>query len=151
MFSRSVEYALRAMVALAARYNDPMTVKEISEATQVPRPYLSKMMNNLARAELVRSRRGLGGGFVLTRSPDETTLLDIINTVDPMKRTHACPLEDEDAAARCPLHRRLDEALEAVDQVFHGATLGQIVGEESEDVRLCVTHLIHQQRRGAEE
>ena len=151
MFSRSVEYALRAMVALAARYNDPMTVKEISEATQVPRPYLSKMMNNLARAELVRSRRGLGGGFALARPPNETTLLDIINTVDPMKRTRACLLEDERAAARCPLHRRLDEALEAVDHVLHGTTLAQIVGEEGGDVRLCVTQLIHQRRRGREE
>ena len=114
MFSISVEYALRAMVALALRYNEPLTVKQISKATQVPRPYLSKVMHNLARAELVRSQRGLGGGFVLSRAPEEITILDVVNAVDAIKH-RGCPSEKD--GATCPLHRLLDQALDAIDDV----------------------------------
>ena len=87
-----------------------MTVQQISDVTHVPKPYLSKMMQNLARTGMLQSRRGLGGGFLLSRSPDEITVLDIINSVEPIKHDNTCTSDIGDHGALCPLHRCLNDA-----------------------------------------
>ena len=65
MFSQTVEYSLRAVVALAQNERKTCTCQELAELTQVPGPYLSKVMQPLVQSGLVRSRRGLHGGFAL--------------------------------------------------------------------------------------
>ena len=138
MFSQTVEYALRALVTLAFRYDDPMTVQQISEVAHIPRPYLSKMMQNLARCDLVRSRRGLGGGFALAQPPDKTTIWDIINAVDPIRRIHTCPREaTEGQDPSCPLQHRFDQALTMLEELFHDTTLGNVVDEIGDRSGLC--------------
>ena len=137
MFSQTVEYALRALVALAFRYDHPMTVQQISEVAHIPRPYLSKMMQNLARANMVRSRRGLGGGFALVHPPDETTIWDIINAVDPIRRIHTCPRDDDHQDMACPLQRRFDRAVTLLEELFHDTTLGNVVNEIGDRSQLC--------------
>jgi len=136
MFSQTVEYALRALIALAFRYDNPMTVQQISEVAHIPRPYLSKMMQNLARADMVRSRRGLGGGFALAHPPDETTIWDIINAVDPIRRIRTCPRE-EDQDTACPLQRRFDRSLTLLEELFHDTTLGNVVNEIGDRSHHC--------------
>ena len=91
MISQTVEYALRAVVTIAQHANQPCTAQEVSEITQVPAPYLSKVMQGLVRANLVASKRGLHGGFVLTKEPSELSILEVIDAVDPMKRIRKCP------------------------------------------------------------
>ena len=139
MFSQTVEYSLRAMVALAFRDDGPMTVQQISEVAHVPRPYLSKMMQILARADMVRSQRGLGGGFVLARAPDELTVWDIINAVDPVKRLGSCPLDIEGHGTTCPLHRRIDHALDLIEKAFQETTLREVVEECGANSPLCTS------------
>ena len=65
MISRTVEYALRAVVHLADRAPESRSTDQIAEATRVPKAYLSKVLQNLGRAGVVRSRRGIGGGTTL--------------------------------------------------------------------------------------
>ena len=68
MFSQTVEYALRAVVYLADQAPEARTTDQISEATQVPKPYLSKVLQNLGRSDIVRSQRGIGGGVTLVKT-----------------------------------------------------------------------------------
>ena len=68
MISQAVEYSLRAMVWLSYCQSQPVTTQQIAEVAGIPAPYLAKLMQGLVRVELVRSRRGCGGGFVLARS-----------------------------------------------------------------------------------
>ena len=75
MLSQSVEYALRAVVFLA-REGEPRTTAQVADATQVPAAYLSKVLQGLARASIVRSQRGIGGGMTLVPDPDELTIVD---------------------------------------------------------------------------
>lgn len=137
MISQSVEYSLRAMVMLGYRHGEPTTVQQIAELTRVPAPYLSKLMQGLVRAGLVRSRRGLGGGFVLLKQPAEITMWDIVDAVDPIKRIRSCPLEIESHESLCPLHRRLDEALAHIENAFRGTTLADILNERAGSTPLC--------------
>ena len=71
MFSQTVEYALRAIVFLADRNPETTTTEQIAEVTRVPSAYLSKVLQSLSRGGLVRSQRGLRGGFTLTKDPSE--------------------------------------------------------------------------------
>ncbi len=129
MFSQTAEYALRAVVYLASQQGTPRTTQEIAKATQVKIAYLSKVMQNLGRHGLVQSQRGLHGGFTLSRSADELTVLDILMAVDPIQRIKSCPLGIKGHVNLCPLHRRLDQAMKLVEDALRKSTLAELLAE----------------------
>lgn len=136
MFSRTVDYALRAALYLAGE--SPRTTDEVAAATRVPKAYLSKVLQGLARAGLVRSRRGVGGGMTLARAPETMTILEVVNAVEPIGRIETCPLGlPAHGRDLCPLHRRLDDALASVESAFAGTTLAEVLAEPSRSVPLC--------------
>lgn len=127
MFSQTTEYALRAMVYLTEHFGTACGSEQISVATQVPKPYLSKILRDLVVGELISSTRGPHGGFLMTRSPDQITILDVVSAVDPIKRITACPLGRPDHKALCPLHRQMDAAIAHVEASLRSTTLKQLV------------------------
>jgi Rrf2 family protein len=138
MFSQTVEYALRAVVQLASAGEEPQTTEQIARATKVPQAYLSKVLQSLVQAGIVRSQRGIGGGMALVRPPAALTILEVVNAVDPIRRIRSCPLELAAHGVRlCPLHRRVDNALAMVEEAFRSTTLKEILDEPSESVPLC--------------
>ena len=138
MFSQTVEYALRAVVHLASKAPVARTTDQIAEATRVPRAYLSKVLQGLIRGGVAQSQRGLGGGMTLVKSPEELTILEVINSVEPIGRIHTCPLGLAAHGVRlCPLHRRLDNALATVEEAFAATTLAEVLAEPSLSVPLC--------------
>ena len=77
------DYAARALLSLALHGSDrPTSVKEIAERTNLPQPYLEQILLSAKGAGLVRSKRGVGGGYVLARPPAEITLADIVGAVE---------------------------------------------------------------------
>lgn len=123
-----MEYALRATVYLAAQHGKPCVNHEIAAAMQVPAGYLAKVMQNLRRAGIVTSQRGLKGGFELSRPATEITILDVVNAVDPVPRIMQCPLGlKEHAHQLCPLHKQLDSAAAMVEAVFADHTIEEMV------------------------
>jgi Rrf2 family protein len=78
------DYASRALLSLALHREDasPTSVRDIAERTGLPQPYLEQILLALKGAGLVRSKRGVGGGYVLARAPEEITLADIVSAVD---------------------------------------------------------------------
>lgn len=138
MFSQTVEYALRAVVHLADQSPAARTTDQIAEATLVPKPYLSKVIQGLCRAGLVQSKRGIGGGITLVKSPSELTILDVVNAVEPIARIRQCPLGLKTHGVRlCPLHRRMDNALAMVEKAFQETTLAEVLAEPTRSHPLC--------------
>ncbi len=77
------DYACRALLSLALHPEvQPTSVRDIAERTGLPQPYLEQILLALKGAGLVRSKRGVGGGYVLARSPEEITLGQIVSAVD---------------------------------------------------------------------
>ena len=78
------DYASRALLSLALHtdHQAPTSVRDIAERTGLPQPYLEQILLALKGAGLVRSKRGVGGGYVLARHPDEISLSDIVSAVD---------------------------------------------------------------------
>ena len=138
MFSQTVEYALRAVVYLAYEAPEARTTEEIHKATQVKKAYLSKILQGLAKKGIVTTQRGVGGGVALGKTPEELTILDVVNAVEPIERIRTCPLGLSSHGVRlCPLHRRIDSALELVETAFGNTTLAEVLAEPSKSVPLC--------------
>lgn len=132
VISRTAEYALRAVVHLAADSgaNPSQTVGQIAAGTRVPAGYLAKVLQSLSRAGLIASQRGLGGGFRLVKSPGETSIFEVIQAVDPIQRIRTCPLGlDAHGTNLCPLHRRLDDAMALIEEQFRTTTIAEVLGD----------------------
>ncbi|MCL6091566.1 MAG: Rrf2 family transcriptional regulator [Actinobacteria bacterium] len=77
------DYACRALLSLALHGGDtPTSVRDIALRTGLPQPYLEQILLALKGAGLVRSKRGVGGGYVLARPPDKLTLGQVVAAVD---------------------------------------------------------------------
>ncbi len=138
MISQTVEYALRAVAHLASESPESRTTKQIAAATQVPAAYLSKVLQGLVKAKIVRSQRGIGGGVSLVEDPKKLTILDVINAVEPLQRITQCPLDLKSHGPNlCPLHRRLDNAMAQVEAAFAGTTLAEVLNESGQSKPLC--------------
>ncbi len=138
MISQTAEYALRAMVYLAQYPGSSHTNQQIARVTRVPLGYLAKVLQNLSRAGLITSRRGLGGGFALAKPAEEISIYEVVQAVDPIPRITSCPLKLRAHRDRlCPLHQRLDNAWELVEQSFRSTSLYDLIAEAGEDGVLC--------------
>lgn len=137
MFSQTVEYALRTVLHLAS-VGRSCTTAEIATATQVPRAYLSKVIQSLAAAGIVASHRGAGGGVVLVRAATDLTILEVVNAVEPIQRIHTCPLNlAAHGVNLCPLHRRMDSALAMVETALRESTVAEVLSEPTTSIPLC--------------
>jgi len=142
MLSQTAEYALRAMSHLAYMPDGLVSTGELAEFTKVPSNYLAKVLQSLARADLVTGRRGVGGGYRLARASTEITLLDVINAIDPIRPISTCPLGLENhSGALCPLHSKLDEAARTMISMFDGITLKDVISEPGRNRPLCNTEM----------
>jgi Rrf2 family protein len=138
VFSQTAEYALRAVMVLGAHLDHPLTTQQIAASTRVPAGYLSKVLQALGRAGFVKAQRGLGGGFVLSKSLEKLTVLDVINAVDPLKRIDHCPLGLAAHGRRmCSLHQRLDLGIAMMESLFGQTTLGQLLADQNPSRPLC--------------
>lgn len=134
MISITAEYALRAVVFLARDHEHAWTTRHVAAATRIPASYLSKVLQSLVKAEIIRSVRGIYGGYQLARPPAEFTALEVINGVDPIPRIRRCPLGLDDHDVRlCPLHRRIDAAIALTEKAFAQTTLGELRRETKTD------------------
>ena len=103
MLSRSIGYGLIAVAFIAKRGGDAWTQGElVSEEYDIPIEYLLKIMNQLVRADILRSKRGPSGGYSLARPAKDITMLEVIEAVDG------------------PFHRSFDFASQAKKNRFSG-------------------------------
>ena len=106
LFSRSSFHAIRALTYLAMQPLGKLSgTREISECEHIPRPFIPKVLLPLRRAHLVRSFRGIRGGYDLAVPPDQINLLAIMRCIDGMPLSD-CVLEDHPCASQheCALH-----------------------------------------------
>jgi Rrf2 family protein len=120
------DYAARALLSLALHAADrPTSVKEIAERTGLPQPYLEQILLAIKGAGLVRSKRGVGGGYVLARPPSEITLADVIAAVDgPLT---SAPDSHDHCEGHCVLQEVWVGVSEETRAILEGFTLQTLV------------------------
>ncbi len=109
-------YALRIMAALATR-TESASLREIAEGEQIPFKYAESIVRSLVKANLVESKRGKAGGYLLTRAPEEYPLSEVLHAAEESLAATDCTGGKEAAcpnAATCPslpVWRALDETV----------------------------------------
>lgn len=136
--SQTAEYALRSVVWLAQKPGEPQTTQQLADGTQVSVSYLPKVLQPLGRANILTSQRGINGGYSLDRDPEDLTVLEVINCVDPIQRIKRCPLRLEThTGGLCPLHRMLDDSIAATEQQFGSMTIANLLRQDTGMKPLC--------------
>ena len=102
MFSTKAEYGVRVMVALACgEGSEPVSLAEIAEREQLPLAYLEHVVARLRKAELVDSRRGARGGYLLARPAEEISMAEVVAALEGAIAPIECITEGADGALRC--------------------------------------------------
>jgi len=122
MISQRTYYALRAVLELAVEYGrEPVKIGRIAKTQAIPHRFLEVILNGLKQAGFVESRRGAGGGYVLTRAPRSLTVGDVIRSVQGPEVPVSCLRGDAhdtcELRGRCvflPMWRRVDEAVAGI-------------------------------------
>lgn len=108
MFSKSCEYAIKAVIHLCMETKDGgrLSVAEISEAIDSPEPFTAKILQVLAKHGIVSSAKGPGGGFFIEPDADPIIVMDIIELIDGKGAFDRCGLglKECDANHPCPIH-----------------------------------------------
>ncbi|HRY84780.1 MAG TPA: Rrf2 family transcriptional regulator, partial [Candidatus Cloacimonadota bacterium] len=84
------EYALRALIELAGSNEDALSAREICERQDLPKKYVEHLLAGLKAAELISSSAGSRGGYVLSRSPEQIDLAQIMAAVEDKSQDLAC-------------------------------------------------------------
>ena len=143
MLSQTSEYALRAMSCLAINPEESRTAAGLARVTQVPPDYLAKVLQQLAAAGLISGRRGVGGGYQLTKAPAQIKLIDVVAAVAEVKRIETCPLGLVTHGTNlCPLHRITDMAVKAVIDVYATRTLADLLNNQGQNTPMCEAQLV---------
>jgi Rrf2 family protein len=102
LVTRESDYAIRTVLYLALGDDRVATVAEVAGAMDIPRTFLSKIVQRLAKGELVESIRGVNGGFRLKRSPSDISLLEVVEAIQGIAAINACVAERK-ACGRCSI------------------------------------------------
>src|SRR5216684_8400082 len=127
------EYALRALLVLGLNYHqDVVRIRSISEQQNIPKRFLEQILNDLKSAGVVRSKRGVAGGYRLARKPEEITLAAVVRHIEGALAPVSCVSErfyekcscpDE---SRCAIRSVMKEIREAVVQIAERITIAEL-------------------------
>lgn len=129
ILSRTSQYAVQALIYMATQpANTPVLNKDIASQLNVPAPYLAKILQSLAKGDLLYSYRGRMGGFCLKEDGMELSLMDILLQTEGPSFTHSCLLglkkcSDETA---CPVHFRWLPVKEKILGLLKETNLGKL-------------------------
>ncbi len=121
LFTKSTAYALQALIELSS-YDKPVDVNTLSEKTDIPKPFLAKLLQNLSKKNVIKSYKGIHGGFLLTKKPEEIKILDIFKTIEDKdslvfycsSSSQNCTRERSSICSTMPFFNRLENEIETI-------------------------------------
>jgi Rrf2 family protein len=107
IFSKKCEYGLQAVLYLSSlKGNEVTSADEISAKLNIPKEFVSKILQSLTGSGIVASKKGKSGGFSLAKHPSQIRLLDIVEAIDGLEVFNSCVLGFPHCSSEnpCPLH-----------------------------------------------
>jgi Rrf2 family protein len=126
---RRVEYGLRAVIYLAGQEpNRCCSITEIAQQQGVPKNFLEKIIQDLMRGGLIRSKRGSCGGYTLARPSEMISFRDVVEAIDGPIAVNACVEEhvDCDQLPRCSMVSVWREVQDRVTEIFGRTTIAAL-------------------------
>ena len=134
---RRVDYGLRAVIYLSVQ--DPeksCSIAEIAKQQGVPRKFLEKIIQDLMRCGLIKSKRGVSGGYTLARPPEEISFYQVIEAIEGPVAVNACMDEHMscEQLPRCSMLNVWSEVQRKVTEVFTNTTLADLKRKPCRDL-----------------
>jgi Rrf2 family protein len=135
MLSNSCRYGIRAVLYLASKKagNTKIGIKQISEDLNLPAPFLSKILQNLAKNRILSSTKGPNGGFSILKKPESITLLDIIKIIDGEEVINSCIIHNSSCSSvkrsnkPCPVHDDYSKIRAELINLVRRKTIAELV------------------------
>ncbi len=139
--SRKAEYALRALTVMARKPAATSQIEELATAGHIPLKFLEQILLVLKRAGMLRSRRGVGGGYQLERTPDRITLGEVLTAIDGPFQPSSCTQADPAMAGRiqcecgipggCGMGKLFTEMQMQVNSFLQNTTIADALAREN--------------------
>jgi len=137
MLSNTCKYAIRSMIYLAnyAQSEKKIGIKKITEDLNIPPPFLGKILQKLARKNILCSTKGPHGGFALGKKAEEISLFDIIVQIDGEDYFNNCIIRLESCScfteeiSTCPVHKRFSSIRSELISFYQNTSLADIVDD----------------------
>jgi len=127
------EYALRALVVLGLNHGrDVLRIQAISEQQNIPKRFLEQILNDLKAAGIVESRRGMAGGYRLSKLPEEISLAMVIRHIEGPLAPVSCVSENYYSRCTCPDEQKcgirsvMKDVREAIVKVLDDVTVAEL-------------------------
>ncbi len=131
MFSKSCEYGIRAVIYIAAqsRRNKLAGVTQIAKATDAPKDFTAKILQDLSRRSIINSIKGRNGGFFIDKKRKPIYLYDIVTAIDGDKIFTSCGLGMKECSERkpCPIHNQFKKVRNDLSKMMKHSTVDDLV------------------------
>ena len=140
LYSKGCEYAIRAFTCVVPSGDQTrFSAREVCKAADIPEPFTRKVLQSLVQAGFLTATRGPQGGYVLTRPPEEVSILEIIKAVDGEDTFDGCilGLAECDIEHPCPLHHLWSDAKQRLQERLQNITMKQLIDTTSQRKELA--------------
>ena len=135
--TRFTDYSIRVLIYLGQNNQSRVTINQISEAYDISKNHLMKVVSNLTRLKFVIAQRGPGGGIQLNLAPEEINLKDVIrNTERHLHQVEDIVPTDEQSTAEIRLKGYLQSAMQAYLDALGRFTLADVLEPQAKEIKL---------------
>lgn len=129
--TRQADYAIRCVLYLSKFEDEIIMVNAIARAKKIPRSFLAKILQKLAKARIVKSFRGINGGYQLAKSPKEINLLDVIEAIDGPVAMNRCAIDKRmcSLSNECSVHPVWIEIRKEVEKRLKKENFARLIKE----------------------
>jgi len=129
LISRNTDYAVRAVCYIAGQKNRLVTAEELVKHLNIPKPFLRKILQTLNKKNVLKSHRGIGGGFELARKPGSIYLLELIDVFQGPFKLNECFFKRQVCPNRksCFLKKKIGSIEDIVHAELNNITIESIM------------------------
>jgi len=126
--TRETDYAIRCVYYLCSKRGNITMVDEVAREMEIPKSFLAKILQKLTKASIVKSYRGVKGGFELARDPSAISLLDVVEAVQGAVAINLCALDDKlcGRSSTCTIHPVWVEVRSEVEKLLRNRTFSEL-------------------------
>lgn len=127
--TRQADYAVRCVFYLSQKLNEVTMIDEIAKKMSTPRSFLAKILQRLVKAGVVKSFRGVKGGFQLAKKPSEISLLEVVEAIDGVLGMNICAVDKKrcSLSGTCCIHPVWVDLKKEVEKRLKKKTFAQLI------------------------
>jgi len=129
LITRNTDYGIRALCFIAKEKGRIVSVPELVKALKIPRPFLRKILQALSKKGIVRSYKGIGGGFRLAERSEDIRLVELVSAFQGPLKVNECMFKKElcPNRAKCVLKKKIDKIEKYVVSELNSITIRDLV------------------------